>query len=105
MEIIYHLRSEPTETIDFISLGDGLSEELKQRHHQINKRLSTLKAESDASWQLLEETEQRIKSILNAVTLVDITEYGIADNRPPADTLEGELAKSYDIYLQVLFTK
>ncbi|KAI1724883.1 rhoGAP domain-containing protein [Ditylenchus destructor] len=96
----FEFRSEPTETIDFISLGDGLSEELKQRHHQINKRLSTLKAESDASWQLLEETEQRIKSILNAVTLVDITEYGIADNRPPADTLEGELAKSYDVYLQ-----
>uniref|UniRef100_A0A915EVF2 Rho-GAP domain-containing protein n=1 Tax=Ditylenchus dipsaci TaxID=166011 RepID=A0A915EVF2_9BILA len=96
----FEFKCDANETIDQISLGEGLSEELKQRHHQIKKRLSTLRAESDASWRTLEETEQRIKGVLNASTLIDITEFGIADGRPPADSLENELAKAYDNYLQ-----
>lgn len=76
-------------------------EELKQRHHQIKKRLSTLRAESDASLRTLEETEQRIKDVLGALTLIEITSYGIADHRPPMDTLEAELSKAHDVYLQV----
>lgn len=80
-----------------------MSEELKQRHHQIKKRLATLQAESDASLRTLEETEQRIKDILGTLTLIEITSYGIADHRPPMETLEAELNKAHDVYLQVCY--
>lgn len=82
-------------------MGDGLCEELKQRHHQIRKRLSTLRSESDESWRILEDTNQQIKNILTTSTLVEITEHGIADNRPPVEGLEIELFKTYEFYLQV----
>lgn len=78
-----------------------MSDELKQRHHQIKKRLATLRAESDASLRTLEETEKRIKDFLDALTMIEITGYGIADHRPPSDTLESELSKANDVYLQV----
>lgn len=84
-------------------MNEGLCEELKQRHHQIRKRLTTLRSESDESWRILEETDQQIKNILSTSTLVEITEHGIADHRPPAESLELELSKAYEFYLQVLF--
>jgi hypothetical protein len=39
--------------------------------------------------------------ILAESMLVEINEFGIADNRPPPDEVERELGKLYESYLQV----
>jgi hypothetical protein len=84
-----------------ISLENGLMTELRQREEQIKKRLNTLRTESDNVWRTMEETEQQMKNILSAATIVEITEQGIADHRPPSETLETELLQLSDDYLEV----
>jgi hypothetical protein len=39
--------------------------------------------------------------LLTASTLVEINEFGIADNRPPIEGLESDLNRLNDSYLQV----
>uniref|UniRef100_A0A914CR30 Rho-GAP domain-containing protein n=1 Tax=Acrobeloides nanus TaxID=290746 RepID=A0A914CR30_9BILA len=96
----FELKCDTNETITMISLENGLMTELRQREEQIKKRLNTLRTESDNVWRTMEETEQQMKNILSAATIVEITEQGIADHRPPSETLETELSQLSDDYLE-----
>ncbi|KAL3111610.1 hypothetical protein niasHT_016587 [Heterodera trifolii] len=95
---------EVEEHVTQISVAEGsLADEFRQRHHQIRKRLATLRAESEMSWQTMEGTERQIRDLLTTCTVVHVSEFGIAaddDRRQCCDSAETELAKAYDAYMQ-----
>ena len=94
------MRCEPTEKVTNISLEGTLFEELRERQAQIKVRLDNLQTESNNIYATLEEMEERVKNVLSASTSVEITQFGIADHRPPAEQLEADMAKYTDLYLQ-----
>uniref|UniRef100_A0A914I8C0 SLIT-ROBO Rho GTPase-activating protein 1 n=1 Tax=Globodera rostochiensis TaxID=31243 RepID=A0A914I8C0_GLORO len=101
----FDFRCEEAEHVGHISVAEGsLAEEFRQRHHQIRKRLDTLKAETEMGWQSMESAERQIRDLLSACTVVQVSEFGIAtsadDDRRPSETVESELAKAYDAYMQ-----
>jgi hypothetical protein len=75
-----------------------LADDLRIRQRQINKRLDTLKKESDELAIELDRQEEHICNLLSAATIVEITKDGIFDGRPPREITDESIEEATIVY-------
>lgn len=76
----------------------GLCDDLSKRHEQMIVRVKALREESELTREQLLQTQERIKELLTAQQALEITDKGVADMRPAADSIEAELEVALDDY-------
>lgn len=89
---------DSSENINDIIIDGCLSDDLLQRQRQINKRLDTLKKESDDLALELDRQEEHICNLLSAATIVEITKEGMLDNRPPKEITDESIEEASTVY-------
>uniref|UniRef100_A0A914XTQ9 Uncharacterized protein n=1 Tax=Panagrolaimus superbus TaxID=310955 RepID=A0A914XTQ9_9BILA len=94
----FEFRHDITENINHIIVNGCLADDLRIRQRQINKRLDTLKKESDELAIELDQQELHICNLLSAATIVEITKDGILDGRPPREITDESIEEATIVY-------
>lgn len=94
----FEFKTEASESVNRITMEDGICEDLTKRHNQIRIRLESLREESEQTSQQLFQTQERIRELLSQQQALEITEKGIIDHRPPVESVEAELDAALDEY-------
>jgi SLIT-ROBO Rho GTPase activating protein len=94
----FEFRHDPKENVNHIVVNGCLADDLRIRQRQINKRLDTLKKESDELALELDRQEEHICNLLSAATIVEITKDGILDGRPPREVTDESIEEASVVY-------